>query len=38
VAKLVRESERCLRELELLGRERIEEFDRTGVPKVEWAE
>jgi uncharacterized protein len=30
--------ERCLRELELLGRERIEEFDRTGVPKVEWAE
>jgi uncharacterized protein len=38
VAKLVRESERCLRELESLGRERIEEFDRTGVPKVEWAE
>jgi uncharacterized protein len=27
VAKLVRESERCLRE-----------FDRSGVPKVEWAE
>jgi predicted metal-dependent hydrolase len=38
VAKLVRESERCLRELESLGRERIDEFDRTGVPKVEWAE
>jgi uncharacterized protein len=38
VARLVRESERCLRELEKLGRERIEEFDRTGVPKVEWAE
>jgi uncharacterized protein len=38
VAKLVRESERCLRELESLGRERIEEFDRSGVPKVEWAE
>jgi uncharacterized protein len=38
VAKLVRESERCLRELELLGRERIDDFDRSGVPKVEWAE
>jgi len=38
VARLVRESERCLRELEKLGRERIEEFDRAGVPKVEWAE
>ena len=38
VARLVRESERCLRELEELGRERIEEFDRAGVPKVEWAE
>ncbi len=38
VAKLVRESERCLRELESLGRERIGDFDRSGVPKVEWAE
>ena len=38
VARLVRESERCLRELEELGRERIGEFDRAGVPKVEWAE
>jgi uncharacterized protein len=38
VAKLIRESERCLRELESLGRERIDEFDRSGVPKVEWAE
>ena len=38
VAKLVRESERCLRELESLGRERIDDFDRSGVPKVEWAE
>ena len=38
VAKLVRESERCLRELESLGRERIDEFDRSGVPKVEWAQ
>jgi hypothetical protein len=24
--------------LESLGRERIDEFDRSGVPKVEWAE
>ena len=38
VAKLVRESERCLLELEELGRERIGEFDRSGVPKVEWFE
>ena len=38
VARFVRESERCLRELEELGRERIGEFDRAGVPKVEWAE
>ena len=38
VAKLLRESERCLRELEVLGRERIDEFDLSGVPKVEWAE
>ncbi len=37
VARLVRESERCLRELEELGRERIREFDRSRVPKVEWA-
>jgi uncharacterized protein len=34
VARLVRESERCLRELEELGRERVGEFDQTGVPKV----
>src|SRR5215204_4667463 len=38
VAKLVRESERCLLELEELGRERIDEFDLSGVPKVEWCE
>ena len=38
VAKLVRESERCLLELEELGRERIGEFDLSEVPKVEWAE
>jgi predicted metal-dependent hydrolase len=37
VAKLVRESERCLQELETLGRERIGEFDESKIPKVEWA-
>jgi uncharacterized protein len=35
VAKLVRESERCLQELESLGRERISEFDASQIPKVE---
>ncbi len=35
VAKLVRESERCLRELEGLGRDRVREFDTTRIPKVE---
>lgn len=38
VAKLVRESERCLRELEELGRERVREFDASGIPRVEWVE
>jgi predicted metal-dependent hydrolase len=37
VAKLVRESERCLHELESLGRERISEFDTSRIPKVERA-
>lgn len=37
VARLLRECERCLEELEELGRERVREFDRTKVPKVEWA-
>jgi uncharacterized protein len=37
VAELVRESERCLQELETLGRERISEFDESKIPKVEWA-
>jgi predicted metal-dependent hydrolase len=37
VAKLVRESERCLQELETLGRERIGEFDTSQIPKVERA-
>lgn len=38
VAKLVRECERCLEELETLGRERVSEFDQTKVPKVEWVQ
>jgi uncharacterized protein len=38
VARLIRESERCLRELEEIGRERIGDFDQSLVPKVEWAE
>ena len=37
VARLVRECERCLRELEELGRDRVGEFDRSGIPKVEQA-
>jgi len=35
VAKLVRESGRCLQELESLGRERVREFDTTRIPKIE---
>jgi predicted metal-dependent hydrolase len=35
VAKLVRQSERCLQQLETLGRERIDEFDKSKIPKVE---
>jgi uncharacterized protein len=34
VARLVRESERCLEELEELGHKRVREFDRTKVPKI----
>ena len=37
VARLVRECERCLRELEELGRDRVGEFGRSGIPKVERA-
>lgn len=37
VARLVRESERCLRDLEELERERVREFDQSKVPKVHWA-
>jgi uncharacterized protein len=36
VAKLVRECERCLEELEALGRERVREFDRSLIPRVEF--
>ena len=36
VARLVRESEACLEELEELGRERVREFDASKIPKVEW--
>lgn len=36
VRKLLQKSERCLEELEKLGRDRVREFDRTRVPKVEW--
>jgi uncharacterized protein len=35
VARLVSQSEQCLRQLERLGRERINEFDRSQIPKVE---
>src|SRR5215212_9437605 len=36
VSRLVRECERCLEELEGLGRERVREFDRALIPKVEF--
>ncbi|CAN5607984.1 hypothetical protein BH24ACT20_BH24ACT20_08060 [soil metagenome] len=36
VAKLIRECEDCLEELEDLGRERVREFDQSKVPKVGW--
>ncbi len=35
IAKFVRESGRCLEELERLGRDRVREFDTTRIPKVE---
>jgi len=37
VARLVRESKACLRELESLGRERVREFDLSTLPKVRFA-
>ncbi len=36
VARLVSESRTVLEELEMLGRERIEEFDRSKIPRVFW--
>ena len=36
VARLIRECERCLEELEKLGRERVGEFDPLKVPKVQF--
>ena len=36
VARLVRECEQCLEDLEKLGRERVREFDQTKAPKVKW--
>ncbi len=36
VAQLVRECERCLKELEKLGRERVGDFDQAKVPKVQF--
>ena len=36
VAKLVRECEHCLEKLEGLGRERVREFDRSLIPRVEF--
>lgn len=38
VARLVRESEQCLKVLEDLGRERVREFDTSKIPRVEWVE
>ena len=37
VTQLVQECQRCLKELEILGRERVREFDQTKIPKVRWA-
>jgi uncharacterized protein len=37
VTKLIRESERCLQELQTLGRDRIGEFDKSSIPKVDLA-
>ena len=36
VARLVRECEQCLKELEELGREHVGEFDQKVVPKVKF--
>jgi predicted metal-dependent hydrolase len=36
VSRLIRESERCLTELERLGSERVWEFEHSLVPRVRW--
>lgn len=36
VERLVGESRRCLAELERIGPERVGEFDRSLIPRVEW--
>lgn len=36
VAGLIQSSERCLAELERLGRDQVLEFDRSLIPRVEW--
>ena len=36
VTRLVQECERCLAELEELGREQVRKFDTSKIPKVEW--
>lgn len=36
VSRLIRDSDRCLKELERLGRERVWEFDHSLVPHVRW--
>jgi predicted metal-dependent hydrolase len=36
VSRLILESERCLKELESLGRGRVSEFDHSLVPRVRW--
>ncbi|MDP9409164.1 MAG: DUF309 domain-containing protein [Actinomycetota bacterium] len=38
VARLVRECERCLGELEELGRERVREFDSSLIPRVKFVQ
>lgn len=36
VTKLIRECAICLKEIEELGHEGVQEFDRSKIPKVEW--
>lgn len=37
VASLIRDSERCLAELEMLGRERVRDLDKSLIPEIVWA-